>query len=152
MKQTSKIQSFLALLVFTVYALCVLAVLLTGAEVYRDLVHSGGESYQERTAAQYVATRVRQARTVTVEEFDGCQALTVSEEIGTETYITRVYCYDGYLRELYCAENAELSPEDGEKVMEAESLQFSLEEGLLTARIDSKTLVLHLRSGKEVGP
>lgn len=151
MKQTSKIQSFLALMVFTVYALCILAVLLTGAGVYRDLVHSGGESYESRTAVQYVATRVRQAQTVTVEDFGGCQALTLSEKIGEETYVTRVYCHEGYLRELYCAANAELSPEDGEKVMEAESLQFSLEEGLLTARIDSRTLVLHLPGGKEVG-
>lgn len=152
MKRTSKLTDLLALTVFAVFALCVLLVLLTGAKVYRNLVNAGGESYTARTAAQYVTTRVRQAQTVTVEDFGGCQALILPETVGEQTYITRVYCYDGYLRELYCAEEAALSPEDGEKVMEAESLDLTLEGTLLTARIGSQTLTLYLPAGKEVAP
>lgn len=151
-EKTSKITDLLALVVFTVFAVCVLLVLLTGAKVYRRLVYSGSESYEARTAVQYVATRVRQAETVTVEDFGGYAALVTSEEIGGETYLTRVYCHDGYIRELFCAENAALSPEDGEKIMEAENLSFSLESGILTARIGSREMKLYLRSGKEVGP
>lgn len=151
-EKTSKITDLLALVVFTVFATAVLLVLLTGAKVYRKLVHSGSEHYEARTAVQYVATRVRQAERVTVEDFGGCNALVASEEIGGEIYLTRVYCHDGYIRELFCAENAALSPEDGEKVMESESLSFSLENGVLTARIDSRELKLYPRGGKEVGP
>lgn len=151
-EKTSKFTDLLALLVFTVFTVCVLLVLLTGAKVYRKLVHTGSENYEARTAAQYVATRVRQAETVTVENFGGCDALVTSEKIGGETYLTRVYCHDGYIRELFCAEKAELSPEDGEKIMEAERLSFSLKDGVLTAMIDSRELKLYLRSGKEVGP
>lgn len=151
-EKTSKITDLLAFVVFTVFAVCVLLVLLTGAKVYRTLVARGSEDYEVRTAAQYVSTRVRQAETVTVEDFGGCSALVALEEIGGETYLTRVYCHDGYIRELFCAENAALSPEDGEKIMEAERLSFSLEGGVLTAWIDSRELNLYLRSGKEVSP
>lgn len=151
MKRSSKITDLIALVVFAVFAVCVLLVLLTGAKVYQNLVRSGAESYTARTTVQYIATRVRQAEKVYVEEFQGCDALVLREEIDGECYVTRVYCYEGSIRELFCAENAVLSPEEGEPVLEAESLSFSLEEGLLTVQTDSRQLVLYLRAEKEVG-
>ena len=151
-EKTSNITELLTLAVFTVFALCILLVLLTGAKVYQKLVDHGRESYEARTAAQYIATRVRQAEAVTVESFGGCEALVAWEQIDGETYLTRVYWQDGYIRELFCAENAALSPEDGEKILEADSLLFSLEKGLLTARIDSRELKLYVRGEKEVLP
>lgn len=151
-EKTSNITELLTLAVFTVFALCILLVLLTGAKVYQKLVDHGRESYEARTVAQYIATRVRQAEDVTVESFGGCEALVAWEQIDGETYLTRVYWQDGYIRELFCAEDAALSPEDGEKILEADSLLFSLEKGLLTARIDSRELKLYVRGGKEVLP
>lgn len=152
MKRSSKITDLLALVVFAVFAVCVLVVLLTGAKVYQNLVRSGGESYAARTAVQYIATRVRQAENVCVEDFDGCDALVLREEIDGECYVTRVYCHEGHIRELFSPEDAALSPEDGEPVLEAESLSFSLEDGLLTVQTDSRRLVLYLPTEKEAGP
>lgn len=146
-----KITDFLALTVFTVFAVCLLLVLLTGAGVYRNLVQTGQEHYADRTKAMYLTTRVRQSSAITVEDFGGCQALVSREEIDDETYLTRVYCYDGSLRELFSAENAALQPEDGEKILEAESASFSLEDGLLIAEIDGERL-LYWTAGKEAAP
>lgn len=151
-ERTLKITDFLALTVFAVFAVCLLLVLLTGARVYRNLVQTGQESYTDRTAAMYLTTRVRQSQTLTVEDFGGCQALTIREEIDGDTYLTRVYWHEGHLRELFSGENAELSPEDGEKVMEAESLNFSMEDGLLTAEVDGTRLNFRVRTGKETAP
>lgn len=151
-EKNSKITDLLALLVFAVFALCLCLVLLTGARVYRNLVQTGEETYARRTAALYLSTRVRQSGTVAVEDFGGCQALTCAEEIDGEIYLTRIYCHEGYLRELFCAENAALSPSDGEKVLEAENLTLSLEGTLLTAQLDGQTLTFHLRTGKEALP
>ncbi len=58
--------------------------------------------------------------------------------------------------ELYCGVDAELEPQDGERLLEMEGLEFSLEDGLLTAVIDGAdgtkdVLRLSLRSGKEGG-
>ena len=123
-KNPFKITDLLALTVFAAFAVCVLVVLLSGARVYKTLVQRGEDSFRLRTATQYVATRVRQAEDVTVADFDGYEALHIREEIDGAVYVTRIYCCDGYLRELFCAQSAELSPEDGEKIMEAESMSF----------------------------
>ena len=144
-KNPFKITDLLALTVFAAFAVCVLVVLLSGAQVYQTLVQRGEESFRLRTATQYVATRVRQAEDVTVADFDGCEALCIREEIDGEVYVTRIYCCNGYLRELFCAQSAELSPEDGEKIMEAERMSFSQNEDLLTVSVDNQNVILQLR-------
>lgn len=149
-KKFTKITDLPALLVFAVFAVCILTVLLFGARVYRDLAQQGEESFGQRTAAQYVRMRVRQAQTVGVGDFEGCPALELRERIGEEWYLTRVYCHEGYLRELLCIEKAAVSPGDGEKILKAEQLQLSLEGDLLIATVDGKEVVLQLR-GKEAG-
>lgn len=156
----SKITGLMSLLVFGVFAVCILAVLLTGADVYKGLVDRGAEDYDRRTAAQYVSTRVRQADaagSVSVEDFSGQPTLVLREEINGTTYLTRVYCYDGYIRELFAAESGSFSPEDGEKLLEAQQLSFSLDGDLLSARITlpdgtAQTVSLYLRSTEEVRP
>ena len=147
MKKTMK-ACLLALLVFLLFALCLLLVLLTGAGVYRGLVRRGEERYAARTTVQYIATRVRQAGDVAVEEFGGCKALVFPETIDGERYLTRVYCHEGWLMELFSTGTAELSPEDGERVLEAEDLLVQLEGNLLTVRTGEQTLYLHLREGE----
>lgn len=141
------------LLLFGVFAVCVLSVLLTGAQAYRRLTERDQAAYGRRTAAQYVATRIRQSDTlegIGLTAFGDADALLLRE--GEGTFVTWIYCYDGYLMELYCAEDAGLEPQDGEKVMEADSLTAVLSDGLLTATIYSPegedTLRLSLRSGE----
>ena len=75
----------------------------------------------------------------------------IPEKIDGNTYLTRVYVYDGYVRELYCAENAVLLPADGEKVLRADRLHFELEDGLLTVSLDGRQLYLDLH-GKGAAP
>jgi len=103
-----------------------------------------------------VATRVRQtdqAGGVSVRTFEGCPALILSEEIEGETYETRIYHYDGYIRELFASEEGEFLPEDGEKVLPAGSFLVYWEEPGLQIRILTEDgrwqeLRLALRSGE----
>ena len=146
------IDGLIALLLFGVFAVCVLAVLLTGADAYRRLTERDQSSYSRRTCVQYIATRVRQADSlgqISVESFGGQDALVLLDG----DYLTRVYCYDGHLMELYCAEDAGLEPQDGEKVLKADSLTAAMEDGLLTATIYGAdcidTVRISLRSGEE---
>ena len=136
-KKESKITGLLALVVFAVFALCVLGVLLTGAKTYQGVVDRGGQSYALRTATQYLSTRVRQsdsADSIALEDFGGVSALVLRQQIDGEPYATRIYCYGGYLRELFAAETGSFSPEDGETLLEMEDLQFSWKENGLSAR------------------
>ena len=150
------IDALIALLLFGVFAVCVLAVLLTGADAYRRLTLRDQAAYERRACTQYIATKVRQADLadrLSVADMDGVQALVLG---GAEEYITYIYCYDGWLRELYlwCEESP--SPQDGRELIQAEGLDLSLEDGLLTVRVTqggggADTLLLSLRSGEGAG-
>lgn len=147
----TKLTDLLTLLVFTVFALCVLLVLLTGAKAYKGLVRRGEDSYALRTAARYVTTRVQQAQFIEVGDFDGCPCLLLSEDVDGHIYITRVYCYDGSLRELYAGADAAVFPRDGDALLPLEQLDLALSDGVLTAKLaDRTTLTLYIRPGQEV--
>ena len=120
------------LLAFTVFAFSILLVLLAGAKVYAGLTEQTRENHAQRTAAQYLATRLRQGNGVYAEDFGGVDALVFPEDIGGSTYITRIYCHDGWLRELYTAKGGEFSPADGEKILEMEELFVIIEENRVT--------------------
>lgn len=145
------------LLLFGVFAACILSVLLTGADAYQGLTLRDRAGYDRRTGAQYLATRVRQADAlgaVSCEDFDGVPALALRESIDAEAYITYIYCFDGYLRELFTREGSGLSPGDGERVLQAESLSLAQSGRVLTISLEqdgtgSETLTLYLRSGGE---
>lgn len=143
----------LMLLLFGVFAVCVLIVLLTGAKAYRGLTDRDRAAYDRRTCVQYIATKVRQGDAmggVTVEPFGDTAALCLRDPDG---FITRLYGHDGWLMELYTFADAELEPQDGEKVMPLTGLSFDLEDGLLTVELQSgegvtDTLRLSLRAGE----
>lgn len=124
-----------ALLLFGVFAACLLAVLLTGAGAYKRLNARNEESYLFRTCMQYVANRVHQApkpADVRLEPFVEENGLSIADRDGCTTY---VYYYDGYLMELYSDPLLALGPQDGERVMEIGGLDLALEGGMLTVTV-----------------
>ena len=151
-KQRFQITDVLALLTLAVFALCLLLVLLTGASRYRDLVERGEAAYTKRTALSYLTTRVQQSETVRAGDFENCPALILEDTVDGEVYTTRIYCYEGWLRELYTVPGAKVSPADGEKLLEAEGLQLSADKQLLTVTLGADSLLLYLPAGAEVVP
>lgn len=154
-ERTHAVGGVFALLLFSVFAVCILSVLLTGAGTYRRLTERDQRSAGQRTAVQYIATKVRQGDrlgAVSVETFGGQPALVLAEEAEGETYLTRIYVLDGCLRELFSAADAEMAPEDGEKVLEAERLLLTREGDALVVELLTEgvwqTLTLTLRSGE----
>lgn len=141
----------LMLLLFGVFAVCVLIVLLTGARAYRGLTDRDRAAYDRRTCVQYIATKVRQGDLtggVAVEPFGDAAALCLKDPEG---FITRLYCFDGWLMELYTFADGALEPQDGERIMPLAGLELTLEDGLLTAELQAgegvtDTLRLSLRS------
>ena len=154
--QKQSISGLAALLLFGVFALGILSVLLTGANAYRRLTERDRLRYDSRTCVRYVAAKLHQAVSpdaVTVVSFGEGDALLLHEEIAGEAYCTRIYCNDGWLMELYTSAAGEFSPEDGEKILPAESLALTLEGGLLRAEIvdgngQPLSLRLQLRGGE----
>lgn len=143
-----QIDGLVALLLFGVFSVCILAVLLTGADTYRRLTDRDRAAFDRRTCLQYIATRVRQSDTldgVAVADFNGVDALVFSEGDG---YVTRIYCHNGYIMELYADEALDLTLEAGEPVIESEPLEFSMEDGRLAVTSGEDCLILSPRSGE----
>ena len=141
-----RMEGMLVILLFGVFAVLILAVLFTGAGAYQRIVERGQEAFLNRTLSQYVITKVHQSDVegaISVTEWKGRDTLEIKEEINGEVYLTRIYCYEGHLRELFTAENVECSPVDGESVLEAKEVSFDLTNGRLT--ID-----LRNRSGEKI--
>lgn len=165
MKQRSSkhhMDAVFVLLVFTVFAACVLLVLLTGAGVYQRLSARDGETYDRRICVSYLAAKVRRADAVGgvfVGDFSGSRqdsgdTLFLTEEIDGARYDTRIYYYDGYVRELFAAADGTFSMSDGDPVLAAKGLSFRYdpERGLLTVQTEDASgavsaLSLSLRSG-----
>lgn len=150
----------LALLLFLVFTVCILSLLMTGADTYQRLSQRDQDSYDRRTATQYVTTKVRQFD-VSGEVFVGAfntgvpdaqgDTLYLKEAYDGEAYYTRIYCHDGSIRELFAEQTGSFLPEDGEIIMKCQSLQFFLEDHLLTVEIGHETgeteqFILYLRS------
>ena len=149
-----------SLVLFAVFALCVLSVLLTGAKVYQSLTQSQEQSHAAHTAAQYIATRIRQGDQlagVAVEDFQGRDALVFSDKVGGAVYETKIYCHEGWLWELFAQEGANLAPEDGQKLCQAQALEADPPAaGQVTVRLQTpdgqwQTLSFYLHSGEAVG-
>ena len=140
-----------------VFAVLILSVLLGGAGAYRRLTQKGQQQFDSRTCVQYIATKVRQApEGVQADTFGMSDALVIPQTYGEVQYVTRIYCYDGWLMELFTAASGDFAPEDGERLMPAKRLSLSLKDGLLTVLIaedtgKEQTLLLDLRTG-EVQP
>lgn len=156
MKQHKNLRYGLAaLLVLAVFAVGILGALLGGAGIYRRLTWRDQTAFNGRTCAQYIATRVRQASgMVEIAHFGAVDALVIPETIQGETYLTRVYCYEGWLMELFTAESGSFEPQDGEKLLPAQELVLELEKGLLRASItdsggQTQDLYLYLREQEE---
>lgn len=154
--QTEKV---LVLVLFAVLAVCVILVLLTGAGVYGRLTERGQAAYERRTVPQYIATKIRQADcegAVSVSRIEDTDTLQLTERIDEKRYLTRIYCYEGFVREFFSAEDVVFEPAAGEKLMEAEQMCFSLEDGSLLVTVRQRNGVmteqrLTLRSaGEEV--
>ena len=139
MKQEKKertISTLCAPVLLLLLAAGILTVLLGGAAVYRRQNSHGQESGDRRTAALYLTNQIRRApQGVTLETFGGCQALVLREQVADTGYITRIYCHDGWLRQLFTPENGEFSPEDGEKVLPLASLALTQAGGLLEMQL-----------------
>lgn len=122
------VSTLAALLMFALFAVGILSVLLSGAGVYQRLTQRDKLSYDSRTCTQYIATKLRQVPSpgaVAVAEFGDGDALVIRETIGQEAYLTRIYCHDGWLMELFTGTGGGFAPEDGEKILPLHSFSVN---------------------------
>ncbi len=131
-KNTAHILAALALL--AVFAVAVFTCLVAGAKSYRRLSRNADLAYTRRTAAAYLHTQLSRAEEVRVEPFGDGVALCLSEQVEGERYTTRIYCYGGWLMELFAREGSSFDPADGNKVLSLEGLDAAWDGEMLILR------------------
>ncbi len=90
------------LMLFLLFTLSALALVLLSARVYRDIVDSSAMSDPSATALSYLCQKVQQSGgSVSLGEFDGCQALCLRQEHEGQAYDTYIYYHEGQLKELF---------------------------------------------------
>ena len=128
--QKHNIENAFVLVLFAVFAVTIVAVLALGANGYKSLVERDNESYNKRIITSYVSAQIRNndmADAVQIGGFsspeteDGVNTLHLFEEI------EGIYYYKGKIYELFSSVEAEMGPEDGTPVMEAQGLTFERE-------------------------
>ncbi len=134
------------LLLFAVFAGCILFVLLFGASAYEKLVKRDQASYNKRTGIQYLAAKIRHSdsenhifvgsfsdrENAAADDRNTLYLQFVGDDGEVPGFYTKIYYYDGYIREILCADDSGLSPEDGSQIMAAEGLQISSDGNLIT--------------------
>lgn len=142
--------SLSAFLLFCLFAVGMASLLFCGARLYRRTVQRDQLSFDSRTAQQYFATRIRQApEGVALADFAGTDALVLPQDVNGQTYLTRIYCHEGWLMELFTRAGGDFSPEDGERLLQLDALSLALSDGLLTVTLtpsggESQTLFLEV--------
>lgn len=149
-----------ALLTFALFAMGILSVLVGGANVYERLSQRDRQSYDSRTCTQYIATKLHQAPApdaVSVAAFGDGDALVIAQQIEGEGYVTRIYCHDGWLMELFTVDSDGFFPEDGEKILPLSRFSLYKAGSLMKIAVtddagESTQLTVHIRGSEEVQP
>jgi len=145
------ILSLAPLILFFVLAVCILYVSVMGINISKSISARNSSSYALRTAYNYTSVKVQSANSkndIFTEDFGGYDTLVIKEAHNGKDYLTRIYCCDGYLRELFCAADATLSPADGEKLLKLNDMSISNEDDVLNIRFTEsggkpQTLILY---------
>ena len=134
------ISGLFVFLLLGIFALSGAVMVLIGSQVYKGSADRTAAHNQDRIAAAYVRTKLREADDLSMlstETLDGADHLEIdNEEEGT---VTILYVKDGMLHEWYTikqlAQNTDMDVWGGEPVCELDAMEFSTEGNLVTAQL-----------------
>lgn len=116
------------IIIFMAFTLGALVVILYSARTYQHLVEGTDNEYEVSTSFAYITQKIRATDNqgkVVAGYFGELPALTIYEDLdgenGETKFVTYIYAYDGYLRELFTMEDSEwVTPESGTPLFPAE--------------------------------
>lgn len=76
-------------------------------------------------------------------------ALVLVDQVGGESYETRIYQYQGKLVQEYTLGGRPYSPQDANELLDVERFSFDVDESLITMDIDGRMINLYVRSSQD---
>ena len=125
----------LAFLLLVVFAVGATQLTLLGAQAYRAMVARAQTHNRERIVPAVIRSAVRAGNAegaVYIEEIDGICCLTISSTEDDESYLRRLYVWEGNLCELFTSADRTFEPEGGETLCAARAMQAEIKGSLLT--------------------
>ena len=127
----NRINDIFPILLFLVFTLSALGIVMMSVQIYQKILVRSDGNYDNKTAVMYLTEKFRandREGQIRVGQFKGQDAVLITKPVKDEVYVTCIYAYDGYLRELYLEqkllEGAEM--DSGTEILEMDS--FSAEE------------------------
>ena len=105
---------------FFVFFCSSIIVLLFAANTYESVVEDSNSNFETGTSLAYITEKIRQSDSdgsITLSEFDGYEALKISESHGDKTYITYIYEMDGLLKEIFIQDGTSANAKAGTTIM-----------------------------------
>ena len=100
----NKISDIFPILLFLVFTLSALGIVLASVQIYQRILEQAEENYDTETAVAYMTEKFRNhdaGGSIKVEPFRGHDAILIEESIKDVPYVTYIYAYGGYMRELF---------------------------------------------------
>ena len=143
----NKIETVFVLLMFCFFSVSVFLVLMLSGNAYQNMNEITGKGQNERAVLSYIRTKIRNhdhAGGISVGIFGESPALIIEENIDGRYFLTLIYYYDGWARELFFQAGLSLDPGAGTPLVRVGSLYFEeLGSGLIRAATEfGSTLIL----------
>ena len=132
-KNNHAISGVFVFLLLGIFAIFSTIMVVMGAKAYRGMVEKADVHNSIRVASSYIRTMLRsndEAGVLRVEDVDGVQTTTMENDYG-DIYVTRIYLYNGKLREWFALADIPFEPANGETVCSLDTMQAELKDGLL---------------------
>lgn len=129
-KQPHIVDVIFVLALLGLFALSSLFLITAGSEIYQNTMDNMSTNYEMRTSTTYLSEKARQARNIELTTLKDVTAIAITEDINDVTYVTYLYYYDGYMRELYTEADKDLGSSmlaAGQKICELNSIRFETE-------------------------
>ena len=131
----SSVFVFMLLGIFVVFSMLMIVL---GVRAYHSTESQTGRNNQYRLLSSYVRSMVRSEdgfADIHEETVDGIETLSMEESYDGDSYVTRIYCSDGKLREWFSGAENPFDPSAGDVICDAQAFACEVEDGLLTVRV-----------------
>lgn len=154
-RTSRKIDMVFVMALLVLFTATALALVLIGAKHYRAVTDHMTGNHEQRITSSYLAEKIRQndrVDAITLCTLMETPALSIRTTEGNVSYITYIYFYDDYLRELVVTETSVFSLTGGQPIMAIRDIQFTMENAsLIRAEItnlqgDTQTMYFPLHS------
>ncbi|OUQ57424.1 hypothetical protein B5E58_09310 [Tyzzerella sp. An114] len=126
-KHGHRLHTLVILILFLVFALSSVSVLMYGTKVYKSVTEKTNENYSLRTGLIYLSNKIKAAdkSSIYMDTYQKVDMLVIPEEIEGQMYETRIYCYNGQLREIFTDVGNDIPLDGGLYITDMKNLTIS---------------------------